>query len=106
MYQTWEMRVKVFLVVFASIRLRPCEPAGFRAYPKTHQAMTPRIPPSEERRGRAEDAVPTAGGLSFRAGRRCLFGGKTALGIPARTSALPGTKTQAIMVPAGFRIGS
>jgi hypothetical protein len=54
MYQTWEMRVKVFLVVFASIRLRPCAPGGFRAYPKTHQAMTPRIPPRSQgaRRGR------------------------------------------------------
>ena len=62
--------------------------------------------PGEERRGRAENAVPAAGGMSFRAGRRCLFGGKTALGIPARTAALSGTKTQAIMVPMGFRIGS
>ncbi len=94
-----------------------------RAYPKPHWAMTPRVPscsqgarrgsipsavlaPGEERRGRAEDAVPAAGGLSFRAGRRYLFGGKTALGIPARTAALPGTKTQAIMIPMGFRIGS
>jgi hypothetical protein len=50
--------------------------------------------------------VPAAGGLSFHAGRRYLFGGKTALGIPARTAALPGAKTQAIMVPVGFRIGS
>jgi Zn-dependent metalloprotease/subtilisin-like proprotein convertase family protein len=44
--------------------------------------------------------------MSFRVGRRCLFGGKTALGIPARTAALPGTKTQAIMVPMGVWIGS
>jgi hypothetical protein len=62
--------------------------------------------PGEERRGRAEDTVPAAGGVSFRTGRRYLFGGKTALGIPARTAALPGAKTQAIMVPLGFRIGS
>jgi hypothetical protein len=55
------------------------------------------LAPGGEHRGRAEDAVPAAGGLSFRAGRRCLFGGKTAL---------PGTKTQAIMIPVGFRIGS
>jgi hypothetical protein len=62
--------------------------------------------PGEEHRGRAEDAVPAAGGMSFHAGRRYLFGGKTALGIPARTAALPGTKTQAIMGSMGFRIGS
>jgi hypothetical protein len=62
--------------------------------------------PGAEHRGRAEDDVPAAGGLSFHAGRRYLFGGKTALGIPARTAALPGAKTQAIMVPVGFRIGS
>ena len=85
--------------------------------------MTPRIPPcsqgarrgsipaavlapGEERRGREEYAVPAAGGLSFRAGRRCLFGGKTALGIPARTSALPGTKTHVIMAQTNFEIGS
>jgi hypothetical protein len=84
-----------------------------RAYPKTHRAMTWRVLPcpqgarrgpipaavlasSKEHRGRAEDAVPAAGGLSFHAGRRYLFGGKTALGIPARTAALPGAKTQAI----------
>ena len=42
--------------------------------------------PGEEHRGRAEDAVPAAGGLS--------------------SHALPGTKTQAIMVPVDFRIGS
>jgi hypothetical protein len=53
-----------------------------------------------------EDAVPAAGGVSFRAGRRCLFGGKTALGIPARTAALTGTKTHAIMVQNNFEIGS
>jgi hypothetical protein len=41
------------------------------------------LAPGEERHGRAEDAVPAAGGLSFRAGRRYLFGEKTALGIPA-----------------------
>jgi len=62
--------------------------------------------PGAEHRGRAEDAVPAAGGLSFRTGRRYLFGEKTALGIPARTAALPGAKIQAIMVPVGFRIGS
>ena len=62
--------------------------------------------PGEERRGRAEDAAPAAGGLSFRTGRRYLFGGKTALGIPARTSALPGTKTHAIMAQTNFEIGS
>jgi hypothetical protein len=62
--------------------------------------------PGAEHRGRAEYDVPAAGGLSFHAGRRYLFGGKTALGIPARTAALPGAKTQAIMVPVGFRIGS
>jgi hypothetical protein len=64
------------------------------------------LAPGEERRGRAEDAVPAAGGLSFRAGRRYLFGGKTALGIPARTAALPGTKNQAITVQTNFEIGS
>jgi hypothetical protein len=85
--------------------------------------MTPRIPPcsqgasrgsipaavlapGKERRGRTEYAVPAAGGVHFRAGQRCLFGGKTALGIPARTAALPGTKTQAIMVQTNFEIGS
>jgi hypothetical protein len=64
------------------------------------------LAPGEEHRGRAENAVPAAGGLSFYVGRRYLFGGKTALGIPARTAALPGAKTQAIVVPVGFRIGS
>jgi len=60
------------------------------------------LAPGEERRGKAEDAVPAAGGVSFRAGRRCLFGGKTALGIPARTAALPAAKTQAIMASNQF----
>jgi|GEM_PF-5516370 len=77
-----------------------------QAYPKTHWAMTWRVLPCPQGTRRAEDIVPATGGLSFRAGRRYLFGGKTALGIPARTAALPGTKTQAIMVPMGFRIGS
>jgi hypothetical protein len=54
----------------------------------------------------AGSALSAAGGVSFHVGRRCLFGGKTALGIPARTAALPGAKTQAIMAPMGFRIGS
>jgi len=62
--------------------------------------------PGEEHRGRVEYAVPAAGGVSFHVGQRYLFGGKTALGIPARTAALPSAKTQAIMVPVGFRIGS
>jgi hypothetical protein len=46
----------------------------------------------EEHRGRAEDAVPAAGGVSFRAGWRCLFGGKTALGIPPEHPPCPARK--------------
>ena len=46
----------------------------------------------EEHRGRSEDAVPAAGGVSFHAGRRYLFGGKTALGIPPEHPPCPARK--------------